>query len=196
MINKNIFIDFFSNKKYNFFESFDISINFSHKKKINNFGLIKLPFSIKTKKFLFLSDKKYKDIFSLSLEKKKKEIFSFYRKNFFFAAINSYYKKVAYLKKDRTVKKIFKKCFILDKPKDLSDLYNGNIVSYKFDTSNSVKFAFANSNMEYNKIFSNLEKIFFFFKDTCSFLNISFNKTRIFVSSTQSKKSLLIKDYE
>lgn len=202
----------FLDKKFNFNESIDLSFNIKNKKRIINSGNICLPFSFKIrKKIFFFLLKKEKKHFSLNSkknvfyiinkknpDKSSKFIVDNYnnKKNFFVFSRLSF-KLLVNFYKDKKIKKIIRRSFILKEDYlDILNLSEGKYLSYKFDISNSIKFSFAKTSMSLGEIFANLKNSINFISNICNNLNLNFNKNcKISVCTTQSKGSLLIKNY-
>ncbi|UOQ27816.1 50S ribosomal subunit protein L1 [Candidatus Vidania fulgoroideae] len=210
MFNKKEVISFLRKKKYNFSESFDLSFDIKNKTRIINSGFLCLPKTFKKKKriaFLFSKNEQKNcrdfDKIKLILIKKNlldnEDVFKLYKKGYLFVLSSFTKSLMESLLKKKIIKKIFKKSFFFREnfEKNIESLLNGSLTKYKFDKNNSVKFSFANSSMMDEKILLNLEKSITFFSNVLSNINVNFKKQcKIFLNTTQSKKSFLIKSYE
>ncbi|UOQ37959.1 50S ribosomal subunit protein L1 [Candidatus Vidania fulgoroideae] len=210
MFNKKEILSFLREKKYNFSESFDLSFNIKNKTRIINSGFICLPNTFREKKrvvFLFSKGEKknirgFNEI-KLMLIKKNvldyEDIFKLYKKGYLFVLSSFTKTLMESLIKKKFIKKIFKKSFFFGEnfERNIESLLKGSLTKYKFDQNNSVKFSFANSSMTDDEIFLNFEKSVIFLLNELSNININFKKQcKIFLNTTQSKKSFLVKSYE
>ncbi|UOQ33035.1 50S ribosomal subunit protein L1 [Candidatus Vidania fulgoroideae] len=210
MFDKKKILSFFK-KKYNFIESFDVSLNIKNKFRIINSGFLCLPNTFRKKVktvVIFNKSERIKDkiklinVKFLEIENNKTDInniLKYYEKKYTFILTSFSNSFLGSFSKEKSIKKILKKSFFFKEnyENNIRSLSEGKIVKYKFDSSNSIKFSFANSSMSEKKILSNLKKSVENLSIIFSNININFKKDcKIFLNTTQSKKSFLLKSYE